>query len=101
MAGKVFLSEYHATTRRGVQAFVAPALVVQTPITSSGAPQSFQPFSPSTEAVRISVDSGGPVCVRFGTNPSATVNDERWAPNQTESRVVSPGDTISVISSPT
>lgn len=79
----------------------APALVVQTPINSTGSAQSFQPFNGATEIVRISIDSSGPVCIRFGTSPVATINDERWAPNQTEARVVRPGDTISVITSPT
>jgi hypothetical protein len=101
MAGKVFLSEYTCSSVRGMQAMVAPAVVVQTPITASGAAQSFNPFNGATEMVRISVDTGGPVCVKFGTNPSATINDERWAPNQTEARVVRPGDTVSVIVSPT
>lgn len=101
MAGKVFLSEYTCTTVRGVQAMKAPALVVQTPITTSASSQSFNPFNGATEMVRISVDAGGAVCVRFGTNPTATVNDERWAANQTEARAVQPGDTIAVISSPT
>lgn len=99
--GIVFLSEYTCSTTRGVQAMQAPALVVQAPITSSSSPQSFQPFNGATEIVRISVDSGGPVCIRFGTNPTATTSDERWAPNQTEARAVRSGDTVSVIVSPT
>ena len=101
MAGRVFLSEYTCSTNRGIQAMQAPALVVQTPITASASPQSFNAFGGATEMVRISVDSGGPVCVRFGTNPAATTNDERWAPNQTEARAVRPGDTVSVIVSAT
>lgn len=101
MAGRVFLSEYTCSSTRGMQAMQAPALVVQTPITTTGSAQSFNPFNGSTEIVRISIDSGGPVCIQFGTNPSATTNDERWAPNQTEARAVRPGDTISVISSST
>jgi hypothetical protein len=99
MPGRVWLSEYTCTSVRGMQAMCAPALVVQTPITASGAPQSFQPFNGATEMVRISVDTGGPVCIKFGFNPSATTNDERWAPNQTEARTVRPGDTVSVIAS--
>lgn len=101
MTGKVFLSEYTCSSVRGMQAMQAPALVVQTPITASGSPQSFNSFNGATEIVRISVDSGGPVCIQFGTIPSATTNDERWAPNQTEARAVRPGDTVSVISSST
>lgn len=101
MAGRVFLSEYTCSSVRGMQAMVAPALVVQTPITASASAQPFNPFNGATEMVRISVDTGGPVCVRFGTSPVATINDERWAPNQTEARVVRPGDTVSVIISPT
>lgn len=101
MAGIVFLSEYTCTTVRGVQALQAPALVVQAPITASGSAQSFQPFNGATEIVRIAVDSGGPVCIKFGTNPTATTSDERWAPNQTESRAVRPGDKVSVIVSTT
>lgn len=101
MAGKVWLSEYTCTSVRGMQAFVAPALVVQTPITATGSAQPFNAFNGATEIVRISVDSGGPVCIKFGTTPVATVNDERWAPNQTEARAVRPGDTVSVIISST
>lgn len=101
MAGKVFLSEYTCSSVRGMQAMAAPALVVQTPITASGSSQSFNPFNGATEIVRISIDTGGPVCIKFGTSPNATINDERWAPNQTEARVVRPGDTVSVIVSPT
>ena len=100
MAGKVFLSEYTCSSVSLMQAMEAPPLVVQTPILTTGAPQSFNVFSGPTEIVRIAVDSGGPVCVKFGTNPSATINDERWAANQTEARTVRPGDTVSVISSP-
>jgi len=101
MAGKVFLSEYSLNTVRGVQILKAPPLRVQTPITSSGAAQQFTPFLGHTEAIRIAVDGGGPVCIQFGTAPNATTNDERWAANQTEHRAVAPGDTISIISSPT
>lgn len=101
MAGKVFLSEYTCTSVRGMQAMAAPAVVVQTPITASASAQSFNAFNGATEMVRISVDTGGPVCIKFGPNPIATINDERWAPNQTEARVVRPGDTVSVIVSPT
>lgn len=101
MSGKVWLSEYTCSSVRGMQAMMAPALVVQTPILTTGSAQNFNPFNGSTELVRLSVDSGGPVCIQFGTNPSATVNDERWAPNQTEARAVRPGDTVSVISSST
>lgn len=97
MPGTVFLSEYTCSTTRGVQAMQAPPVVVQTPITATGAPQKFQPFNGVTEMVRVSVDSVGPVCIRWGTNPSANTQDERWAPNQTEARAVRPGDTISVI----
>lgn len=98
---RVFLSEYSATTNRTIQALQAPPLVVQTPITTSGSPQSFNPFNGATEVVRIHVDSGGPVCVRIGPNATATTNDERWAPNQTEARAVRPGDVASVITSST
>jgi hypothetical protein len=101
MAGKVFLSEYTCTSVRGMQAMAAPPLVVQLPILASGSSQSFNTFNGATEMVRISVDSGGPVCVRWGPNPTATINDERWAPNQTEARVVRPGDSVAVVVSPT
>jgi hypothetical protein len=101
MAGKVFISEYQMTTIRGVQMLKAPPLVVQVPITSSGSHQEFSAFNGSTEAIRIAVDGGGAVCIKFGTAPAATTNDERWAANQTEHRAVAPGDTISIISSPT
>jgi hypothetical protein len=101
MAGQVFLSEYHGSTVRGVMVLRAPPLAVQAPIVASGVAQSFAPFGGSTEVVRIAVDGGGPVCIRFGSNPTATIADERWAANQTECRGIAPGDTISVIASPT
>ena len=101
MPGTVFVSEYHLSTTRGAQMLKAPPVRVQTPILAGGAAQSFQPFGPMTEAVRVSVDGVGPVCIQWGTNPSATTNDERWAANQTEHRAVAPGDTLSIIVSPT
>lgn len=102
MAPRVFLSEYGASTNRMVQALQAPALVMQPPITASTVtPLSFAPFSGATEVVRINVDGGGPVCIKIGPHAFATPNDDRWAPNQTETRVVRPGDICSVLWSPT
>lgn len=97
MAGTVWLSEYTLTTIRGVQMLQAPPLRVQAPILATSSAQTFLPFLGSTESVRLHVDSGGPVCVQWGSAPSATTNDERWAPNQTEARGVRPGDTVSII----
>jgi hypothetical protein len=95
MTAKVYLSEYRLTMVSGVIAPRAPAVVVQAPIVTSASPQSFQPFQ--GEMVRLSVDSGGPVNVRWGTAPSASAVDERWAPNQSDWRIVNAGDTVSVV----
>jgi hypothetical protein len=96
--GTVYLSEYHATTVRGVQAPRAPALIVQTPIATSGVAQAFNVFQ--GELVRLAVDGGGPVNVKWGASPVAVAGfDEHWSANQTEFRTVTPGDTVSVIAS--
>jgi hypothetical protein len=99
MSGTVYLSEYHATSVRGIQAPRAPALVVQTPIAASGSSQAFRPFT--GELVRLSVDGGGPVNVKWGPLPVAVAGfDEHWSANQTEFRTVTAGDTCAIIVSP-
>jgi hypothetical protein len=97
--GTVYLSEYNASMLRGVQVPKAPPLVVQTPIVASGVAQSFQTFQ--GDIVRLKVDSGGPVNVKWGTPPVAAVAgfDEHWSPGLGEYRTVTPGDTVSVIAS--
>ena len=97
--GLVYISEYHTSMSQGVQAPRAPAIVVQTPILSGALSQSSQPFVGTL--VRIAVDGGGPVNVKWGSPSVVAVAqfDEHLAANQTEWRNVTPNDVVAIIAS--
>jgi hypothetical protein len=60
-----------------------PELAKQT-ITTSASSQQSSAFQAATRYVRLHIDTNGPCCYEFGTNPTATVTSARMAPNQTE-----------------
>lgn len=94
---KLFISEYMrmpADVRGLVQTGEEPSLATQTVAIGASSAQSVA-FNAATKFVRINTDA---VCsLKFGTNPTATVNDLRLATNATEFFGVTPGHKVAVI----
>jgi len=92
---KLYISEYARMTPSSgpgntvVQAPEEPPITTQVVDYTSGAAQSAA-FNAKTKFVRLHCDS---ICsVKFGANPTATVNDPRMAAGQTEFRGVNIAD---------
>lgn len=68
----------------------------QTPVANTGATTQSAAFARSTLIIRVHADSICSVKVG-GVNPVATVNNMRFAANQTEYFAVAPGDKLAVI----
>lgn len=98
---KLYISEYDNTTEtreRGwtVAAPKEPALVVQTPVAISGTSAQSAAFNQYTRFVMVHADV---ICsIRFGEDPTATIDDARMVADETRFFGVRPGDRIAVIS---
>lgn len=95
---KLYISEYAGQTRdlggQVVPVGDEPTLVEQTPVAISGSSAVSSAFNSKTRFVRIHTDA---ICsVKFGTSPTATVNDKRLAADQTEYFGVQPGQKVAV-----
>lgn len=96
---KAYISEYKEmaqiqSSKDRIAAPQEPANLVQTPV-AIGAEAKSTAFLETTRFVRIHVDA---ICsIKFGTAPTATVDDARMAAGATEYFGVRPGDKVSVI----
>lgn len=98
---KLYVSEYSDApaagyTALGLQIVKDPALVEQTPVAIGASAAPSAAFSARTRIVRLHADAicsivVGPVGV------VATANSQRMAANQTEYKMVDPGNIVSVI----
>lgn len=96
----LYISEYANTYQdhgAGGTAGQEPAITDQTPISTAGASVQSAAFNTNTKLIRVHNDSTNPCCIVFGSNPTATTNNKRLAPNQTEYFGVIPGQKLAVI----
>lgn len=93
----LYIAEYtHFPVRQGnvVQAPNDPPVAEQTVAIGAGSVQSAA-FNAKTRVLRIHTDA---ICsILIGPDPTATAAKARLAANQTEYRVVQPGDKLAVI----
>lgn len=73
-----------------------PAIADQTVTTSASSTQSAA-FDANTRMVAISTPAAGAVCVKFGTNPTATTGSLRLPANSTFFFGVVPGHKVAMI----
>jgi len=97
---KLYISEYDntgETRERGwtIAAPKEPAVVVQTPVTISGTSAQSAAFQGNTRFVMVHTDA---ICsIRFGLDPTATIDDARMAADETRFFAVRPYDKVAVI----
>ena len=97
---KLYISEYAGMAHQlaGAEQIAAaqePALFVQTPVVIGAGSLQSAAFTGGTRVVRIHTDA---ICsIKFGSNPTATANDQRMAANTTEYFGVTPGEKVAVI----
>jgi hypothetical protein len=95
----LYITEYETltpTTEGGAaQAARTPPVVDQPPVAIGAASLQSAIFGPTTKYVRLHTDA---ICsIAFGPNPTATMNNQRLAADQTEYFGVTPGSTVAVI----
>lgn len=73
LASSCNVTEFSLLTPGGAQVAIAPALVDQSPITTSGSSAQSAAFSGDTKMVRVWCDTQSAVV--FGINPTATANN--------------------------
>ncbi|SRR5258705_10724116 len=101
MAGGLYISEYTDVIHSpdGVPIALEATNARQKVTVGAGSTQSAA-FQVNTKIVRLHVDTN-PVCVVFGTNPTATANDARIMTNTTEYFAVPQGQAFKVAGFPT
>lgn len=96
MSSKLKIAEYPAGNFAGIQAPVAPAVVVQTALDFSGGVQQSAAFGDGTRMIEISCTASCAIKVG-GKSPTATADDQFMPAGGLRVYIVTPGDKLSVI----
>jgi len=97
----LYVSEYTAPAffnAEPLQMGSEPPNAEQTIAISGTSTQLTNPLQANTNFIRVHNDSSGPCCVAFGSSPTATTQNKRLAPNQTEYFAVTPRSQVAVVS---
>ena len=92
---KLYVTEYAGLGWAHSQVAQVPPIVEQTPVVIGGGSLQSAAFDMATTVVRIHTDA---VCsIAFGTNPTATANNQRMSADSTEYFSVKGGLKVAVI----